>query len=195
MKRRDSLKLIAVAPLSAGLACTELTDTGSKPKTTAAPGVFHNYERQFFTDHEFRTVRLLSDMIIPADDRSGNASDAKVPEFIDFTVMDRPELQTRIRGGLNWLDYRCQKRFGSVFADCDEAQRREVVEEIAWPDTAAPEVKIGVRFFNDFRDLVASGFWSSPMGVEDLQYMGNTAIPSWEGCPPEALKRLGVDYG
>ena len=69
---------------------------------------------------------------------------------------------------------------------------RAILDDIAWPRRARPETSQGVAFFNRFRDLVASGFWSSEMGIRDLQYIGNTAVPVWNGCPPEAVRKLGL---
>jgi len=154
-----------------------------------------HYEPVFFTPEEWRTVRVLADMIIPRDARSGSATDAGVPEFIDFTVDDRPHLRVPMRGGLRWLDDRCEERYGAPFADCDEAQRADMLDAIAWPERAAPEMSQGVWFFNGFRDLVASGFYTSRIGLEDVQYRGNQYLPEWNGCPPEACRHLGVTYG
>jgi hypothetical protein len=192
MDRRDSMKLIVVTPFVAGLACRRAADV--TPVAPVPESVLVYYAAQFFSGSEFRTVRVLADMIIPADERSGSASDAYVPEFIDFTVNDRPALQTPVRGGLHWLDSACRRRFGAAFAECSEQDRTAMLEDIAWPDSAPEEYRAGVAFFNTFRDLVASGFWSSRMGVEDLGYTGNVAVASWEGCPTEALDRLGVSY-
>lgn len=150
------------------------------------------WEARFFTDSEFETVRQLGNLIIPADERSGNAEDAGVPEFIDFMMIDRPEYQTPIRGGLNWLDYQCESRFNSSFANCSETQQKDMLDQIAYPETAAPEMQAGVSFFNRFRDLVASGFWSSKIGIEDIGYMGNQPY-DWQGCTHEALQHLGLN--
>lgn len=152
------------------------------------------YEPVFFTAHEWQTVRLLADMVIPRDDRSGSATDAGVPEFIDFTVDDRPGFRVPMRGGLAWLDEACRERFGAPFVECTGSQRGELLDAIAWPDRAAEEVSQGVAFFNGFRDLVASGFYSSRIGIEDVQYRGNTYVTEWTGCPPEATRHLGVSY-
>jgi hypothetical protein len=53
----------------------------------------------------------------------------------------------------------------------------------------------GVAFFNRFRDLTAAGFWTSKMGIDDLGYMGNVSVPSWNGCPDDVLRRLGLPTG
>lgn len=149
---------------------------------------------QFFTTHEWRTVRLLADIIIPRDERSGSATDAGVPEFIDFIMTDGndEQRQTAMRGGLAWLDTECRERYGSDFVECDESQRTAVLDDIAYPDRAPAGMSHGVRFFTSFRNLTATGFWSSKMGIQDLQYMGNVAISEWQGCPPEQLEKLGL---
>ena len=157
---------------------------------------------RFFNPHEWATVRLLADLVIPADDRSGSATDALVPEFIDFILDDplaepreRESLQTRVRGGLFWLDRECRSRFQKDFASAAPGERTVVLDDIAWPEKARPEMLPGAAFFTLFRDLVASGFWSSRMGVLDLRYTGNTFVAEWTGCPPEVLAKAGLTPG
>lgn len=152
---------------------------------------------QFFTPHEFATVTLLADLIIPPDERSGGASDAGVPAYIDFSLREVEEETIRLamRGGLAWLDAECGRRFGRTFVDAASAQRLAILDDIAWPARAAPALANGAAFFSDFRDLVATAFWSSRTGLRDLQYQGNEALPEWTGCPEAALRKLGVTYG
>ena len=147
----------------------------------------------FFTPHEMKVITLLSDIIIPADEVSGSASQAKVPEFIGFIVKDMPEHQTPLRGGLRWLDMQSAKRHEKSFAEITDKQRMELVDLIAYPEKAAPEMKQGVSFFNLMRDLVTTGFYTSEMGVKDLGYMGN--VPNqWNGVPDDVLKQYGYAY-
>jgi hypothetical protein len=113
---------------------------------------------------------------------------------MDFMLTENTGMQTPMRGGLAWLDTECRERFGKIFTDCAEADRRAVLDEVAWPAKARPELSHGVAFFSRFRDLTASGFWSSEMGIRDIRYLGNTAVPEWAGCPPEQLARLGISY-
>jgi len=133
-------------------------------------------------------------MIIPRDERSGSASDAGVPEFMDFTMTDRPRSQEWMRSGLAWIDAQSKSRFAKAFADASQSQREAILNDIAWPGKAPASMADGVSFFNRFRDLTATGFWSSEIGVKDLRYMGNVFATNWNGCPPEALKKLGVSY-
>jgi hypothetical protein len=113
---------------------------------------------------------------------------------MDFMLNDRPDGQVPMRGGLAWLDNEAYERAGKTFVASSEADRTAILNDIAWPKKARPEMSQGVSFFNMFRDLTASGFWSSKMGVGDLDYQGNTFVAEWKGCPDVALRKLGVSY-
>ena len=191
--RREALARLGIVPLA--LAIDPRIDAARATwlKLTAARAN-GPYTPRFFTAHEWRTVRLLADYVIPRDERSGSATDVGVPEFMDFMMVDKPELQLPMRGGLRWLDHQCEDRFGTRFVECTAAQQTGVLDEIAWPARAQPDVSQGVAFFSQFRDLTASGFWTSRIGMADLQYKGNTVVPEWHGCPPAALQKLGVEY-
>jgi gluconate 2-dehydrogenase subunit 3-like protein len=194
LTRRDALQVLAGMTAALGLTPPMIERAWRHVHATAgrpAPGA----RQVFFTDHEWQTVRLLVDYIIPRDERSGSATDAGVPEFMDFILNENTGMQGRVRGGLAWLDTECRERFGGKhFVDVTDAQRRGVLDDIAWPKKARPELSQGAAFFSTFRDFTASGFYSSKLGVADLQYLGNTVVPEWTGCPPEALAKLGVRY-
>jgi hypothetical protein len=194
INRRQLLQLLGAAPLAAGFTWTdaEAAEAQQKAQAARAAAPKGRYTPKFFSAHEYATIAVLVDLILPKDERSGSATDAGVPEFMDFMMTDQPNRQTAMRGGLAWLDLECQDRFDKLFLDCADAERAKVLDDIAWPRTAKPELAAGVAFFNSFRDLTASGFWSSKMGVEDLKYMGNTMVAEWKGCPEEALKKLGL---
>ena len=196
--RRDLLKVMTAVPAAlAPLASVSAMSTMTMPKSTtgeaaqaAASGA---YQPKALNEHEWKTVRVLSDIIIPADDRSGSATEAGVPEFIDDWLDFRGGAQlTAIRGGLTWLDMECNRQFAHDFVDCSEAQQKQILDRIAYPKTAAPEDGAGVAFFNHLRGLVVSGFFSSKMGVKDLPYLGNQMLSSWEGCPASVLAKLGL---
>lgn len=197
LNRREVLHMLAGVPIAAGLHWTppEVERAWLRARALRRAGrAGEAYTPSFFTPHEWETVRVLVDLVLPADERSGSATDASVPEFMDFILDENEGMQVPMRGGLAWLDTECRRRFGEAFLGASGDQRTAVLDDIAWPSRAAPEHAHGVAFFNRFRDLTASGFFSSRMGVEDLQYMGNRALREWNGCPPEALERLGVSY-
>ncbi|SEW09863.1 gluconate 2-dehydrogenase subunit 3 family protein [Chitinophaga arvensicola] len=210
MDRRESLKALALGTLSVG---TILAATGCEDKKGATGASEHpnvttaGYGRtpeeaardkaladeKFFTPAEMKTITILADIIIPADEHSGSASEAKVPEFIEFIVKDIPEHQLPMRGGLRWLDVQCAKRFNKSFAESSEQQRIEVVDLIAYPEKALPENSQGVAFFNRMRNLTATGFFTSKPGIKDLNYIGNTPN-EWDGVPDDVLKQYGYAY-
>ena len=194
--RRSALKILSAAPVAASVAITDAEAQHAHFQAQAARQTAQKtgaaFAPKFFTKAEYQTVRLLSDLIIPADERSGGAADAGVPEFMDFILIEQPARQIPMRGGLKWLDGECQRRFDKSFAGATDAERRQVLDDIAAPGEVKPNLTHGQAFFRSFRDLTATGFWTTKMGITDLGYMGNTVVAQWDGCPPEALKKLGL---
>ena len=225
MNRRETVKVLAAG---VGFWLTPLEVRRAAEFAATARSAGRGYEPTFFTPHEWETARVLVDLVIPRDGRSGSATDAGVPEFMDFVLSDEPSHlalpgwlpsplkvlayrlllgyrmgrdvrfsfggRTAMRGGLAWLDHECDDRYGKTFVASADAERVALLDDIAWPKKAKPADAPGVAFFNAFRDLTASGFWSSKMGVQDLRYLGNVVVPEWKGCPDEQLKKLGVKY-
>lgn len=205
MDRRKYLKAMAAGSVGAGL----LLQCKPDQKGAAAPDTFKelNYDRydaevvrekalmseKFFNEHEMKTIGRLSDIIIPKDEVSGSATEAGVPDFIEFMAKDRPDYQIPLRGGIKWLDLHCMRRYNADFASCTEQQQIEMVDDIAYPDKATPEMKQGVAFFNTMRDLTACGFFTSKMGLADLGYMGNQPN-QWNGVPKDVLDQYGLEY-
>lgn len=207
MNRRESLKVIGLTAVSTGVLLEACKTDNKKATTVAATTTDENNagreafeiernkklsEERFFTDHEMLTITVLADIIIPKDEKSGSASDAGVPEFIEFIVKDIPSHQVPMRGGLRWLDTQCMNRYNNAFKDATAAQQLEMVNDIAWPENVKPGMEQGVAFFNRMRDLTASGFFTSEIGVKDLGYAGN--MPNkWEGVPEDVLKQYGLE--
>jgi len=208
MKRRESLKAIGLTALSTGLlldSCKSDTDNKQVPTTkqatpedTAGRQAFEIerdkdlHAETFFTKHEMATITVLGDIIIPKDEKSGSASDAGVPEFIEFIVKDIPSHQVPMRGGLRWLDVQCSNRYGKPFVECNQQQQLEMVTAIAYPLKAKPEMAPGVTFFNRMRDLTATGFFTSKIGIADIGYVGNSPN-RWTGVPEDVLKQYGME--
>ncbi len=207
MDRRKYLKTLALGTVSTGVlvgSCApeekKVTDTAAIDATAGpdrSPAELEKYRKlmgeTFFTEHEMKTIAVLSDIIIPKDEVSGSATEAKVPEFIEFIVKDMPSHQLPMRGGLKWLDLQCMKRFDKSFVECTSTQQIEVVDDIAFPEQAKPGMEQGVAFFNKMRDLTATGFFTSQMGIKDLGYAGNRPN-QWNGVPKEVLDEFGVKY-
>jgi gluconate 2-dehydrogenase gamma chain len=209
LSRRAALKVLGVVPLAGALAWQQQQqqqgqqaprqthEAPNQPATDTKQPPRSPRQSKFFTARELRTVRVMGDDVIPRDGRSGSASDAGVPAFIDANLSlseTSVEIRTAWRGGLRWMDAESRRRFGVPYAAAGAAQRHQILEDISWPDRVRPEMRHGAVFFARFRDMVAAGFFSSALGHKDLQYQGNTFIPAWNGCPEPALRKLGVSY-
>jgi gluconate 2-dehydrogenase gamma chain len=196
ISRRAALEIIGAAPMAAALVWTPAEARQAHEHAQRArrqPEARAPFRPKFFTAHELATVAILADLIIPRDERSGSATDAGVPEFMDFMMVDQPRRQVAMRGGLALLDRLSVARSGRRIVNATDAQRRALLDEIAYTTNSDPAMSQAVAFFSSFRDLTASGFWSSRMGVADLQYQGNVFVDEWRGCPDAVLTRLGVD--
>ncbi|PYV18827.1 MAG: hypothetical protein DMG21_03860 [Acidobacteria bacterium] len=191
LNRRDLLKVISTVPAAlvpnSGRAEAQEAKRQVRPPAGEKAG---ETKRQTFDEHEWKTVRVLSDTIIPRDERSGSATEASVPEFMDDWLAFNPQSLPAIRGGLIWLDLECQRAWSRDFVDCSADQQKQMLDRVAYPKTAAPEDAAGVTFFNHLRNLVVSGFFSSKMGVADLPYLGNQMLAEWPGCPAEVLEKI-----
>jgi hypothetical protein len=209
MKRRDSIRAILVGTVASSVlvdACKTADEKANAPEASSTKTastidrtkVEAEIEAKlmaetFFTPHEMATITVLADIIIPKDEVSGSASEAGVPDFIEFIVKDMPGNKTPMRGGLRWLDLESSKRFQKAFKDCSSQQQIAIVDDIAYPEKAKPEMKQGVAFFNLMRNLTATGFYTSEIGVKDIGYVGNRPN-QWNGVPDDVLKQYGLAY-
>lgn len=147
------------------------------------------------TDEEMRLVAALADVIIPADDRSPAASALGVPDYVNEFVSapGHEDNLIALRGGLAWLNRTARERFGAEdFPALTLAQKHEICDEICFEPDAPADLKPQARFFDQFRDMASTGFWTTEEGMRDLGYVGNIPLPSFDGPPPEVLEQLGL---
>ncbi|HEY7288259.1 MAG TPA: gluconate 2-dehydrogenase subunit 3 family protein [Vicinamibacterales bacterium] len=192
--RRSALQLIGAAPAAAALVWTPADARAAQEQVTrsAAAAQGTPFKPKFFTAHEYATVTIFVDLVIPKDGRSGSASEAGVPEFMDFMMIDQPRRQVAMRGGLALIDHLSIERSGKRFREASAADRRALLDDIAYTSNPDASLSHAIAFFSSFRDLTASGFWTSRMGVADLQYQGNVFVSEWTGCSEEAVKKIRI---
>ena len=220
MNRRQSIKRLVLGTLSAGLFFPSATeakkplgysispadsgqnlaripyaerdwDYGRTPEEKERDERLFN--ERFFDEHELNTIEVLCNHILPASETAGSSVDAGVPDFIAFIVLDMPYLQTRLRGGIMWLDGFSRKEYGDVFTRISNPQQLAVLDQLAYPNQITPSTEQGERFFREIRNLILTGYYTSEIGVKDLGFQGNTANV-WDGVPPEVLAEHEVDY-
>jgi hypothetical protein len=189
VSRRDVLRTLAVGA-TAGSVLTmipaqaaEFAHNLVQKEKAAAAG---KYAPKFFPAKQYETLVSLCDTIIPKDEKSGGAVEAGAPEFIDLITSENVDYQTQLGGGLMWLDNHCIDEFGKVYMECTPEQRKTTLDLIAYRKnaTARPELHQGVAFFAALRNMTCDGFYTSKIGIEDLQYIGNVSRTEFPGCPP-----------
>lgn len=190
LSRRDVLKSLSVG-VSAGSvlqiipaqAAERVHHLVREARGEASDGA---YTPKFFPAHAYQTLRSLCQTIIPPDEKVGGALEAGAPEFIDLLTSENQEYQLTLGGGLAWLDSTCNDRYGNVYLECAAAQQKEMLDQIAYRENARkdPALGPGVKFFSLLRDLTADGFFTSKIGIEYLEYIGNTYLAEFPGCPP-----------
>lgn len=207
MDRRTAIKwmLTAAATVSVLDQATFAADTPATPKAAVGYGTDPDLVKIYkpgdvwaltFTDTQRRTATALCDVIIPADSKSPAASTVGVPDFIDEWISapypGHDKDRATVLDGLKWIDAESQKRFGNDFADLVAGQQRAICDDICYVPKAKAEFKTAAQFFNKFRDLTSGGFYTTPVGMKDIGYVGNVPIVTFEGATPAALKHLGL---
>jgi hypothetical protein len=183
--RREVLVQIAMTPLAAAQQASHPAHRPAAARPAAGP-----YKRRVFTDHEFETLKILSDLILPPDEKSGGGAAAGTAEFMDVIASDDKPLAAEFTGGLGWLDRQMQAQHGKTFRECGAAEQKALLDKLAWRERATPDLGPGVRFFALLRQWTVDAFYSSREGVKDLGYMGNTAVAEFNGCPEAVVQEL-----
>jgi len=190
LTRRDILKTLALGAVGGSVlqvipaqAADYAHQMVRKEKTASAAG---KYVPKYFSAHQYETLTALCDVILPRDDRSGGALEAGAPEFIDLLTSENEDYQLTLGGGLFWLDSSCSDRYANPFLSCAPEQRKEVLDLIAYRKNAKQDHALsqGVAFFAFLRKMTCDGYYSSKIGIADLEYIGNTVVSEFPGCPP-----------
>lgn len=192
--RREILRNIAASVTLGGMS-SEAAQHVHQETAAAKQKAGGVYKPRLFNDREFRTVRRLAELIIPADEVSGSAVDAGAPEFIDLIASQNEDLATQLTGGLAWLERASEKRVGKGFLEASPAEQTALLDTIAFAKNATPETRPGVAFFDWMRRLTADAFYTSPTGVKDIGYKGNKGMTTFQvpaAAIDYAVKRSGL---
>ena len=154
-----------------------------KEKAASTAG---KYTPKYFTARQYETLKSLCDTIIPKDDHSGGAVEAGAPEFIDLLTSENEEFQGKLGGGMMWLENFCGDRYGKNYLDCTLEDRTKTLDLIAYRKNAKTDARLtqGIAFFAALRSMTCDAFYTSKIGIADLQYIGNATLSEFPGCPP-----------
>lgn len=190
VSRRDILKTLALGAVGGSVLqvipakAAEYAHHLIQKERAASPA--GKYFPKYFPPHQYEMLTALCDTIIPKDEKSGGAVEAGAPEFIDLLTSENEKYQLILGGGLMWLDGFCSDRFDKPYLNCTAEQRTQALDLIAFRKNAKqdPTLSQGVAFFAFLRKMTCDGFYTSKIGIEDLQYIGNTVLREFPGCPP-----------
>ena len=180
--------------LTAGVAATAFPIWGQNPP----PENHHSpqpvtkqaaeaYRYLYFRRQQLSTLEALTETIIPADEHSPGAKEARVVEYIDTVVADAPETVKRLWDtGLVLANNMAQNSFGRPYSECSAPEQIAIMSTLAGNENGrdTPEE----RFFALLKRTTIDGYYTSKIGIhQDLQYQGNTALPAFPGCQDKEL--------
>ena len=184
VSRRDLLRGIALSLTLGGM---QVADAQHVHQMAADEKIANgSYKPKAFNSHEYATLQKLADLIVPADEHSPSAAESGAAEFIDLLASQNPELAAIYTGGVAWLDHQMEQRYQTNFLNAQSDQQKALLDLIAYRKNESPELGPGIRFFDWARMMVIDAFYTSPAGVKDLGYMGNTAVAKFE-VPQQAI--------
>jgi len=195
MSRRDVLRRIALAVASVGVvdrvSAQEVHHLASQA-TTASGG---SYAPTALSEHEYKTVERLTDLIIPVENGAPGALAAGAPAWIDMLAGANDQLKRIYTTGLAWMDDACRQRGAADFLSASPAQQAALLDQIAYRRNQTPELAPGILFFSWVRRMTVDAFYTSEIGIRDIGYHGNTALAAYPE-PTEAiafaLKKSGL---
>lgn len=190
LSRRGLLRGLSISALAAsggGLVTLEGAQQAHDAVSEDKKAAGGEYVPKGFNVHEYKTLQRLSDLIIPADDHSPGALAAGAADWIDFMSSNCDELREIFTGGMAWLDHEMQRRYGADFLDAKPEQQTAMLDLIGVQKNALAENEAGIHFFGWARNLVLDAYYTSPIGIKELGYMGNTAVAEFH-VPEEAVE-------
>lgn len=140
------------------------------------------YQLQFFNPAEYAILDHATELIIPADEGPG-ARAAAVCEFIDLMVSHDVDIQYQFRTGLAWLDAFATEKMGRGFAGLSVSEQEALLGKLAYRDRQSATELQGREFFKVLREYTVMGFYTSRVGLEELDYPGLKLYSASPECP------------
>jgi len=166
--RRTLLQLLPATLLS-NTATAQIHDHCGSPESPAQPNVPYRY--RFFSREELALFDSVAEHIIPADEHSSGAHNARVPEFADLMVSTGPDyVKEDWRNGLRLLA-----------TEIKESDLQTWLEQVS-KNEDNPQTVLEI-FFRTMKEMTITGYYTSKIGIhQDLQYQGNTYLTAFPGC-------------
>lgn len=174
MNRRTAIGLAGLGVVASRIAAAQhqMHQLRTKPE---------NYKLQFFTDHENAVLDRVADMIIPADDHSSGAHEARVSYYIDLVAANsKPSKQAEWKSRLQAFETQTLKSQGKAFLELNPTEQATALDAVAAPERPS---KPAEHFFADMKAATIFAYYSTPLGLlKELGYEGNKVLSSFPGC-------------
>ena len=182
VQRREILRILAIAAGVAafpGFSKWSFACGHARSLLQIRPAI---YTPLFFSTAEYAVVERLTDIIIPRDETAG-AREAGVSEFIDLMASRDADLQSRLRAGLGWLDRYSKSRYSEAFSQLAAEKQIALLEPLAYKAKFVASEKTGREFFNTIREYTVMGFYTSEIGLQELDFPGFKFYAESPACP------------
>jgi gluconate 2-dehydrogenase gamma chain len=186
ISRRDALRRLGLALMATGaldrVAAQEVHQMAAEAQA-AATGP---YTPKSFTASEFRTLERLTDLIIPVENGAPGALAAGCAAWIDTISSENDQLKKIYKDGFAWIDAAMKTRGATNFVEATPEQQTALLDQIAYRRNQSPELGPGIEFFTWVRRMTVDAFYTSAIGIKDIDYRGNSPMGSYPE-PTEAI--------
>lgn len=188
MQRRTLLQAVAAVASGAGRMSAQDSSHVHRHAVETATKNGGEYKPHLLNGHEFKTVRVLADLIIPPESGEPGGAGAGAAEFIDLLAANNDKLKEIWLSGLGWLDHESRRRGGHNFVDVAPEVRQQILDDISFRKNTTPELAPGIQFFDWARRMVVDAYFTSPAGVKALGFQGNTGMAEFK------VPKASLDY-
>ena len=192
--RRDVLRRLGVALMATGV-LDRVSAQEVHQMAAASQGSAATYTPKAMTEHAYRTLERLTDLVIPVENGKPGAVAAGAAAWIDMLASENAQLQEIYTTGLAWMDEAMKKRGAADFLTAPAGEQTALLDLIAYRRNQSPELDPGIQFFTLARRMTVDAFYTSEIGIADIDYQGNRPQATYP-APTEAiayaLKRSGL---
>ena len=193
--RRDVLRRLGLTLMATGVLDRVSAQEVHHLALVAQASNGGTYSPKALNEHEYRTLVRLTDFIVPEENGKPGAVAAGAAAWIDMLASENAQLKSIYTKGLAWVDDAMKQRGANDFVSATPEQQTALLDLIAYRRNQSPELDPGIQFFTMARRMTVDAFYTSEIGIADIDYRGNRPQASYPE-PTEAiayaLKRSGL---
>ncbi len=183
LSRRTVLGQIAFAAMAGQMGVAEAQHVHQETAAAAAKSAGGVYKPKALTQHEFDTLRHLAEIIVPGATKGGCA------EFVDILAAQNNEMLAIFSGGIAWLDNAMLKSHEATFLKAIPEHQKSMLDVLAYRKNETPTNAAAIRFFVWARRMAVDAYYTSPVGIKEIGFMGNKGMKEFH-VPQEAIDKM-----